>query len=97
MCRTVRPISQLKVSSKSTLDLAAFIRSGTLDLELVGRGVREGLHVKQRLAAARLDVEHVAQDVLLPKAVRALRLGGVEQQLLLVRAADLQIIKGVFV
>ena len=52
-------------------------------------GSVKGLHVEQRLAAARLDVEHVAQDVLLPEAVRALRFGVVEQQLLILGAAGL--------
>ena len=65
MCRTVRPISQLKVSSRSTLTSQALVRSGPLDLQLVGRGVGKGLHVEQRLAAACLNIEHVAQDVLL--------------------------------
>ena len=60
------------------IDLAALVRTGPLDLQLVGRGVGEGLHVEQRRAAARLDIKHVAQDVLLFEAVRALRLAGVE-------------------
>ena len=79
------------------VDLAALVRTGTLDLELVGRGVGESLHVEQRLAAARLDIEHVAQDVLLPEAVCALRLGRVEQKLLLLGAAGLQVVECVFV
>ena len=79
------------------VDLAALIRTGPLDLELIGRGVGESLHVEQRLAAARLDIEHVTQDVLLPEAVRALRFGSLEQLFLLVRATGLQIVEGVFV
>ena len=77
--------------------LAAFVRAGALDLELVGGGVGERLHVEQRLAAARLHVEHVAEHVLLLEAVRALRLGGVEQGLLRVGAAGLQVVERVLV
>ena len=97
MCWTVRPISQLKVSSRSTFTSRLSSDAGTLDLELVGRRVGERLHVEQRLAAARLDVEHVAQQVLLLEAVRALRLGSVEQSLLRVGAAGLQIVERVLV
>ena len=55
--------------------LAALVRARPLDLELVGGRVGERLHVEQRLAAARLHVEHVAEQVLLLEAVRALCLG----------------------
>ena len=78
MCWTVRPISQSNVSSRSTLTSRLSSDPGTLDLQLVGGGILEGLHVEQRLAATGLYIEHVAQDVLLLEAVRVMRFGGVE-------------------
>jgi hypothetical protein len=47
MCLTVRPISQLKVSSRSTLTSRLSSEPGTLDLQLVGRRIGERLHVEQ--------------------------------------------------
>ena len=76
--------------------ISRLFRAGALDLELVGRGVGESLHVEQRLAAARLHVEHVAQDVLLLEAVRFLASGSVEKTLC-VGAARLQVVERVFV
>ena len=97
MCRTLRADQPVEGLQQIDVDFAALVRTGPLDLELVGGRVGEGPYVEQRLAAARLDVEHVAQDVLLPEAVCALRLGGVEQKLLLLGAAGLQIVERVFV
>ena len=51
------------------IHFAAFVRSRALDLELVGGRVGEGLHVQKRLAAARLHVEHVAEQILLLEAI----------------------------
>ena len=72
------------------IHLAAFVRTGPFDLELVGRRIGERLHVEQRLAAARLDIEHVAQQVLLLEAVRALCLGSVEQAVAACRCGEFQ-------
>ncbi|GIX36489.1 MAG: hypothetical protein KatS3mg126_2268 [Lysobacteraceae bacterium] len=77
--------------------LARLVRAGPLDLQRVGRGVGEGGDVEQRLAAARLHVEHVAQDVLLLEPVRPLRLGQVQQALLRLGALQLQVVEGVLV
>jgi len=62
-----------------------------------GRRVLKRLHVEQRLAAARLHVKHVAQQILLLEAVRPLGFWAVEQALLNVGAARLQVVQSVFV
>lgn len=58
--------------------LAALVADRPLDLELVGREVLERLHVEQRLAPTRLDVEHVTEQVLFLELVRTLGIGGVK-------------------
>ena len=64
MCLTVRPRSQLKVSTRSTLTSCVSPLRSTLSL--YSSGLRNAFDVKKRLAAPALHVEHVGEEILLP-------------------------------
>ena len=89
-----QPIERLQ---QVDVDLAALVRTGALDLEPVGGRIGEGGDVQQRRVAARLHVEHVAKEVLLPETAPAPEPRRVERRLLLHGAARLQVVEGVFV
>src|SRR5262249_4254459 len=59
---TDQPVERLQ---QIDVDFAALVRARPPNREPVGRRISERLHVEQRLATARLHVEHVAQHVLL--------------------------------
>ena len=75
--------------------LACLVRAGPLDPEAVGIGIRKSFEAEE--GALRLHVQHVSEDVVLAKAIRASGGRVLKKILLGVAPAGLEVVEGVFV